>query len=76
MRDDWTPKKRGLQVEVKGGNLEGALKVLKKRMASEGVFRDMRRQEAYEKPSEQRRRKAEEAVRRHRKAVAKKRKSD
>jgi len=33
-------------------NSEQALKVLKRKMQREGVFREMKRRKAYEKPSE------------------------
>jgi small subunit ribosomal protein S21 len=60
-----------LQVFVKDNNIDQALRVLKKRMQREGVFREMRRRRAYEKPSERRIREQAEAVRRIRKAARK-----
>lgn len=56
--------KRGLTVEVKGNNIDGALRLLKKRMTQEGLFREMKRVTEYEKPSERRRREKAEARRR------------
>lgn len=41
-----------LQVFVRDNNVEQALKVLKRKMQREGVFREMKRRKAYEKPSE------------------------
>ncbi len=41
-----------LQVFVRDNNVEQALRVLKKKMQREGVFREMKRRKAYEKPSE------------------------
>jgi ribosomal protein S21 len=38
-----------LQVFVRDNNVEQALKVLKKKMQREGVFREMKRRKAYEK---------------------------
>lgn len=61
-----------LQVLVRDNNIDQALKVLKKRMQREGVFREMKQRRAYEKPSERRVREHAEAVRRHRKAARKK----
>ena len=61
-----------MQVLVRDNNIEQALKVLKKRMQREGVFREMKQRRAYEKPSERRVREHDEAVRRHRKAARKK----
>ncbi len=42
-----------MQVLVRDNNIEQALRVLKKRMQREGVFREMRRRRFYEKPSEE-----------------------
>ena len=42
-----------LQVFVRDNNVEQALRVLKKKMQREGVFREMRRRRFYEKPSEE-----------------------
>lgn len=60
-----------MRVIVNGDNIEQALRVLKKKMQREGVFREMRQRRAYEKPSEERNRKKAEAVRRARKAARK-----
>jgi small subunit ribosomal protein S21 len=60
-----------LLVSVHNNNVEQALKVLKKKMQREGVFREMKRRRSYEKPSERNAREKSEAVRRHRKAARK-----
>lgn len=60
-----------MQVIVRDNNVEQALRVLKKRMQREGIFREIRARSAYEKPSERRIREEAEAVRRHRKLVKK-----
>ena len=60
-----------MQVIVRDNNVEQALRVLKKRMQREGIFREMRARTSYEKPSERRVREEAEAVRRHRKLVKK-----
>lgn len=60
-----------MQVFVRDNNIDGALRVLKKKMQREGVFREMRLRRAYEKPSERRVREKAEAVRRYRKAMRK-----
>ena len=60
-----------MQVFVRDNNVDGALRVLKKKMQREGTFREMKRRRAYEKPSERRARERTEAVRRHRKAMRK-----
>ncbi len=61
-----------MQVLVRENNVEQALRVLKKKMQREGLFREMRARSAYEKPSEKRVREQAEAVRRHRKLAKKK----
>ena len=60
-----------MQVFVRDNDVNAALRVLKKKMQREGTFREMKRRNAYEKPSERRLREQAEAVRRHRKALRK-----
>jgi small subunit ribosomal protein S21 len=60
-----------LQVLVRDNNVDQALRVLKKKMQREGVFREMRRRRFYEKPSEESARRKSEAVRRMRKLARK-----
>jgi small subunit ribosomal protein S21 len=60
-----------LQVLVRDNNVEQALRALKRKLQREGVFREMRSRQAYEKPSERRTREKQEAVRRARKAARK-----
>jgi small subunit ribosomal protein S21 len=61
-----------LQVLVRDNNVDQALRVLKKKMQREGVFREMKRRRAYEKPSEKAAREKNEAIRRARKVARKK----
>jgi small subunit ribosomal protein S21 len=61
-----------LQVVVRDNNVDQALKVLKKKLQREGVFREMKLKDAYEKPSIKRAREQAEAVRRARKLARKK----
>jgi small subunit ribosomal protein S21 len=61
-----------LQVLVRDNNVEQALRVLKRRMQREGVFREMKRRRFYEKPSDKAAREKGEAVRRARKLARKK----
>ena len=60
-----------MQVLVRDNNVDQALRVLKKKLQREGVFREMKRRSHYEKPSEKRVREAAEAVRRVRKEARK-----
>jgi len=56
-----------VQVLVRDNNVDQALRVLKKKLQREGVFREMKLRRNYEKPSEKRAREKAEAVRRARK---------
>lgn len=60
-----------VQVQVRDNNVEQALRVLKKKLQREGVFREMKLRRNYEKPSEKRAREKAEAVRRARKVERK-----
>jgi len=61
-----------VQVLVRDNNVDQALKVLKKKMQREGIFREMKLRGHYEKPSEKKVREKAEAVRRARKLARKK----
>ena len=58
-------------VTVRDNNIDQALRVLKKKMQREGVFREMKNRRAYEKPSERRAREEAESTRRVRKLMRK-----
>ena len=62
-----------VSVNVRENNVEQALRVLKKKMQREGIFREMKLRRHYEKPSEKKAREQSEAVRRWRKLERKKR---
>src|SRR5271167_4705600 len=66
-----TGRNEPLQVFVRDNNVDQALKVLKRKMQREGVFREMKRRRFYEKPSEKIARERSEAVRRARKLARK-----
>ena len=57
-----------LHVDVRENNVDQALRVLKKKMQREGLLREMRAKEFYEKPSVKKERQAKEAIKRQRKA--------
>ena len=61
-----------MQVLVRDNNVDQALRVLKKRMQREGIFREMKLRRHYEKPSERKTREKAEAIRRARKLARKK----
>ena len=58
-------------VTVRDNNIDQALRVLKKKMQREGVFREMKNRRAYEKPSERIAREEAESTRRVRKLMRK-----
>jgi small subunit ribosomal protein S21 len=58
-----------LQVVVRDNNVDQALRALKKKMQREGIFREMKLRNYYEKPSEKRAREKAEAIRRARKGL-------
>jgi len=61
-----------MQVIVRDNNVDQALRVLKKKMQREGIFREMKLRRHYEKPSERKAREKAEAIRRARKLARKK----
>jgi small subunit ribosomal protein S21 len=60
-----------VQVLVRDNNVDQALRALKKKMQREGIFREMKMRDYYEKPSQKRAREKAEAVRRVRKLARK-----
>ena len=60
-----------MQILVRDNNVEQALRVLKKKLQREGFFRELKRKNSYEKPSERKTREKAEAIRRARKLARK-----
>ena len=60
-----------VQIVVRDNNVEQALRALKKKMQREGMFREMKARQYFEKPSEKKARQRAEAVRRARKLARK-----
>ena len=60
-----------MQVLVRDNNIDQALRVLKKKMQREGIFREMKQRRFFEKPSERSVRERAEAIRRARKVARK-----
>ena len=61
-----------MQVSVRDNNVDQALRALKKKLQREGVFREMKLKQHFEKPSVKKAREKAEAVRRARKLARKK----
>lgn len=58
---------RPVEVAVVDGRLDKALKKLKRKMAAEGILKELKRRRRATKPSDQKRRKRMDAARRRRK---------
>jgi small subunit ribosomal protein S21 len=56
-----------LEIKVNGNDLERALKILKRELQKDGLFREIKNRSFYEKPSEKEKRKQREARKRRRK---------
>ena len=62
---------KAIQVKVFDNDLEKAMRILKKKIQNDGLFKRLKLKKSYEKPSEYKRRKQREALRRQRIAASK-----
>lgn len=60
-----------MEVSVNDNNVDHALRILKKKMQREGIYKDMKIHRHFEKPSEKKARKKVESLRRTRKLIRK-----
>jgi small subunit ribosomal protein S21 len=60
----------GIEVSVRDNDVEQAIKALKRKIARDGLLKQLKSKKNYEKPSEKRKRKERESKRRIRKALA------
>tara|TARA_Y100000022_G_scaffold110976_1_gene95847 strand:- start:31 stop:240 length:210 start_codon:yes stop_codon:yes gene_type:complete len=51
-----------ITVEVRKGNVEQAMRVLKRKVQKEGIVKELRMRQYFEKPSEKKRRKKKENI--------------
>ncbi len=58
---------RGITVEVRHGNVEKAMRVLKKKLLKAGTLREYREKQYYRKPSEIKREKKKEGIKNYKK---------
>jgi small subunit ribosomal protein S21 len=65
-----------LDIKVYGNDVEKAIKMLKRKLQNDGLFRDLKTRSFYEKPSEKKKRKQREARKKRMKALRFKRPSD
>ena len=52
----------GIKIDVRNGNLEQAMRVLKKKILKEGIMRTLRDKQYFEPPSAKKRRKKKEGI--------------
>ena len=60
-----------VEIYVRQNNVDQALRALKKKLQNEGILREMKARQAFEKPSERRVREKAEGIRRARKLARK-----
>ena len=60
-----------MKVDVRNGNVDKAIRVLKNKLQQEGVFNELREREYYMTKGEKKRRAKAAAIRRHKKALEK-----
>ena len=60
-----------MRVEVRNGNVDQAIRVLKKKLQQDGLFNELREREYYMSKSEKRRRSKAAAIRRQQREVMK-----
>ena len=56
-----------IEVQVRGGNLEKAMRVLKKKVLKAGILREYRDKQYYRKPSEIKREKKKQGIKNYKK---------
>ena len=70
------PGRQGISVVVKNNDIDKALRILKKKVLGEGLLKELKYREAYEKPSVKKRRERQEAIRRNKKERAQRLKTE
>ena len=61
-----------MQIVVKNGNVERAMRTLKKKLQKEGLLKELKQKQYFEKPSAKRKRKKAEGIKRYQRALKKK----
>ena len=61
-----------MQVVVKNGNIERAMRTLKKKLQKEGLLRELKQKQFFEKPSAKKARKKAEGIKRYQRNLRKK----
>ena len=61
-----------MQVVVKNGNVDRAMRTLKKKLQKEGLLKELKQKQYFEKPSAKRKRKKAEGIKRYQRNLKKK----
>ena len=61
-----------MQVAVKNGNVERAMRTLKKKLQKEGLLKELKQKQYFEKPSAKKARKKAEGIKRYQRNLKKK----
>ena len=61
-----------MQVVVKNGNVERAMRTLKKKLQKEGLLKELKQKQYFEKPSAKKARKKAEGIKRYQRNLRKK----
>ena len=61
-----------MQVEVKNGNVDRAMRTLKKKLQKEGLLKELKQRQYFEKPSAKKARKKAEGIKRYQRNLRKK----
>ena len=69
MKNQVYPPKPGIVVEVRNGNVEKAMRILKNKLKDDGLFNELREREAFMGKGERRRRAAAAGKRREQKKL-------
>lgn len=51
-----------MKIEIRNGNIDKGIRLLKKKLTEDGIFRKLQEKRAFEKPSEKRQRKHRAAI--------------
>lgn len=66
------PQIRPIEVDVRDGDLEGAIRALRKKMSNEGLLAELKERRFAEKPSDKKRRERRESIKKMRRSRGKK----
>lgn len=73
--DNQDRQKAGAMEVVVENNIEKAMKILKRKLIKEGLFKELKSRRYYEKPSEKKKRKVKESIKKIRKDEARTKKN-